>query len=64
MNKPTAKQIFDNADSTAFNFNTRELLARCGQWGAVIKEDDSSEEGYDFDNGVVTPLSEWAVQDF
>lgn len=57
-----AKEIYDNAESRAFNHNTREYMARKGDKGVVIPEGQDGEP--DFDKGVVTPLSTWAVQDF
>lgn len=58
----TAKEIWDAAQSTAFNHATREYFARCGDVGAVIPEGADGEP--DFSRGEVSPLSEWACQDF
>lgn len=57
-----AKEIYEDADSRTFNFHTREYMARKGDKGVVIPEGVYGEP--DFDKGVVTPLSTWAVQDF
>ena len=62
MNQAQAQDIFDNADSCAFNHHTREYMARKGDKGAVIPEGADGEP--DFNKAVVTPLSTWASQDW
>ena len=57
-----AKEIYESAESRAFNHHTREYMARKGDLGVIIPEGEDGEP--DFDKGVVTPLSTWAVQDF
>ena len=59
---PAAKEIWDAAQSVAFNHATREYFARCEGFGAVIPEGADGEP--DFLRGEVSPLSEWACQDF
>lgn len=62
MNKKEIREFYETAEGRAFNFHTREYLARKHDLGVVIPEGDDGEP--DFDKGVVTPLSTWAVQDF
>ena len=61
-NVPTVERVWFSADSTAYNAYTGEYFARLGEWGAVIPQD--SEGDPDFNRGEVSPLKDWAVQDF
>ena len=56
------KDIYESADGRAFNFHTREYLARKGEVGVVIPEGLDGQP--DYSKGVATPLEKWAVRDF
>ena len=62
-NVPTVERVWFSADSTAYNAYTGEYFARLGEWGAVIPEHPETGEP-DFTRGAVSPLKDWAVQDF
>ena len=63
MNVPTVERVWFSADSTAYNTHTGEYFARLGEWGAVIPQNLATGEP-DFNQGEVSPLKDWAVQDF
>ncbi len=60
-NLKKVKYILDNADSRAYNHNTKEYMARKGQRGVVIPE---GPDGPILEKGKITPLSTWAKPDF
>ena len=58
----TAQEIWDGAESVAYNGHSNELLARLGNWGMVAPRGENGEP--DFSQAEVSHLSTWAVPDF
>ena len=56
------KDFYECAEGRAFNFHTREYLARKGEVGVIFPEGEDGQP--DFAKGVATPWAEWAVKDF
>lgn len=58
---PTAQEIWENTDSSAFNWHTNEYLARSGEWGLVAPELDGEP---DWTKAGVSHLCTWANPQF